>query len=518
MPEHARPSATARPTATRPTPAGPAATRPGTTDHHHDRQDRHDRAPGFATEQVHGGEAPEDGFGARVTPVHLTAGFVFDSFAHARARFAGEDDGYTYTRIGNPTVAALERRLARLEGGAEAVVVGSGQAAVTVALLGLLQAGDHLLAASTIYEGSRGLFLENFARFGIEVDLVEDPTDLDAWRALVRPTTRALFGESISNPTNVVLDVAGVAGVAHEAGVPLVVDSTLATPYLLRPLEHGADVVVHSASKFLAGHGASLGGALVVAEHVVADPRLFAHLVEPSALLGGRSWTDVHGSRAYVAYARAVIASRLGPTISPLNAFLVQQGLQTLSLRLRQHCAGALAVAGWLAARPEVASVRYAGLPGDPSADLAARYLPRGAGSVLCVTLHGGEAAAERFVDGVRLFSRMTHLGDVRSLVLHPASTTHAHRDPAELAAAGIHPGTVRLSIGTEEPEDLLADLEGALAAVRGEPLPPARPALGTADGTDELDELDEADGAGWPDGSRWADAAHLSGLVGALA
>lgn len=268
--------------------------------------------------------------------------------------------------------------------------------------------------------------------------------------------------------------MAGVAGIAHEVGVPLVVDSTLATPYLLRPIEHGADVVVHSASKFLAGHGASLGGAVVVAEDVVADPALFGHLSEPSALLGGRSWTEVHGSRAYVAYARNVIASRLGSTISPLNAFLVQQGLQTLSLRVRQHCANALAVAGWLDAQPEVASVGYAGLPGSPSADLARRYLPRGAGSVLCVTLHGGEAATERFVDGVRLFSRMTHLGDVRSLVLHPASTTHAHRDPDELAAAGILPGTVRLSIGTEETADLLADLEGALRAVRTVPRPRA--------------------------------------------
>lgn len=428
----------------------------------------HPPAPvGFATEQVHGGEDAEAGFGARVTPVHLTAGFVFDSFAQARARFAGDDDGYTYTRVGNPTVAALERRLARLEGGAEGIVVGSGQAAVSVALLSLLQAGDHLLSSGAVYEGSRGLFRENFARFGIEVDLVDDPSDLDAWRALVRPTTRALFGETVSNPTNVVLDVAGVAGVAHAHGVPLVVDSTLTTPYLLRPLEHGADLVVHSASKFLAGHGASLGGAVVVAEHVVADPAKFAYLHEAASLLGGRSWVQAHGAGALAAYARAVVASRLGPTISPLNAFLLQQGLQTLSLRVRQHVANALAVAAWLAEQPEVASVDYAGLPGSPSSAQAARYLPRGAGSVLCVTLHGGEASAERFVDGVRLFSRMTHLGDVRSLVLHPASTTHAHRDPADLAAAGIHPGTVRLSVGTEETEDLLDDLRGALQAVR---------------------------------------------------
>nr|WP_308469868.1 PLP-dependent transferase [Kineococcus rubinsiae] len=424
---------------------------------------------GFATQQVHGGDLPDAGFGARVAPIYLTAGFVFESFADARARFAGDDDGYTYSRNANPTNAAVERRLARLEGGVDAILVGSGQAAITVALLGLLQSGDHLLSSASLYEGTRGLFRENFARFGIEVDFVEDPRDLDEWRAKLRPTTRALFGESIPNPKNDVLDVAGVAGVAHAHGAPLVVDNTLATPYLLRPLEHGADVVVHSASKFLAGHGASLGGVLVTGEGFdhAAVPGRSSHLTAPSRALAGRSWTERYGPRAYVEYTRAVIAARLGPTMSPLNAFLLQQGIETLSLRVARHSATALLLAQWLEQQPEVVAVDHAGLTSSPSHDLARRYLPRGAGSVFGITLAGGEAAAQRFVDAVELFSRMTHIGDVRSLVLHPASTTHAHRTEAERLAGGIWPGLVRLSIGLEEPEDLLEDLRRGLAAAR---------------------------------------------------
>ena len=327
-----------------------------------------------------------------------------------------------------------------------------------------------------VYEGSRGLFLENFARFGIEVDFVDDPADLDAWRALLRPTTRALFARDGEQPDQRrPRRRRGRRRSPTRTACPLVVDSTLTTPYLLRPIEHGADVVVHSASKFLAGHGASLGGAVVVAEHVVTGARPASPTSRSrrrcSAAAAGE---QAHGGRAYVAYARAVIASRLGPTISPLNAFLLQQGAADPVAAGRASTARTRSPwPRWLAGRPEVASVDYAGLPGSPSADLAARYLPRGAGSVLCVTLHGGEAAAERFVDSLRLFSRMTHLGDVRSLVLHPGSTTHAHRDPADLAAAGIYPGTVRLSVGTEETEDLLADLERRAGAVGALARPP---------------------------------------------
>lgn len=429
---------------------------------------------GFGTEAVHGGERPDAAHGSRITPIHLTAGFVFDDFDDARARFAGDSGGgedgeeYVYSRLGNPTTAAVERRLARLENGRDALLVGSGQAAVSVALLGLLQAGDHIVSAGSIYEGSRGLFTENFARFGIEVDFVADATDLGEWRRLVRPTTRVLFGEAIPNPKNDLFDLRAVADLAHEHGVPFVVDSTLATPYLLRPLEHGADVVVHSASKFLAGHGASLGGAIVTGDRFdwVAAGK-FGHLTGPVRGLGGVSYRERHGDRAYVEYVRNVVAARLGPTLSPFNAFLLQQGLETLGLRVARHTSNAQRLAEWLEAQPEVVSVDYAGLASSPSHALAEEFLPRGAGAVFSFTLDGGEAAARRFVNAVELFSRMSHLGDVRSLVLHPASTSHAHRTETERLEAGIWPGLLRLSVGIEEPEDLLADLERGLAAVR---------------------------------------------------
>lgn len=438
-------------------------------DQHPEREHQPTPPHRFATQQVHAGASPDEGHGARIPPVHLTAGFVFDDFEHARARFAGDDDGYTYTRVGNPTSTALERRLAALEGGTDAVLVGSGQAAVTVALLGLLQAGDHLLSAERIYEGSRGLFRENFARFGIEVDFVTDATDLRQWQALLRPTTRALFLESIPNPTNDLSDIRAVADLAHSHGLPLVVDNTLATPYLLRPVEHGADVVVHSASKFLSGHGACLGGVLVDGGRFdwAARPGAFEHLTSPSRALGGASYVEAFGTGAYARFTRDVVAGRMGPTISPVNAFLIQQGVETLSLRMAQHCRNALAVAEWLEQQPEVLSVDHAGLASHRSAALARRYLPDGAGSVFAFTLSGGLPAARRFVDAVRLFSRMTHLGDVRSLVLHPGSTTHAQRTEAERRGAGIWPGTIRLSVGIEDVADLLADLQLGLAAVR---------------------------------------------------
>ena len=423
---------------------------------------------GFTTEQVHGGTAPDPVFGARVPPVHLSAGFVFDDFEQARDRFSGDDDGYTYTRLGNPTSAAVERRVAVLEGGAEALLVGTGQAAVAVAMLSLLQAGDHLVSAASIYEGTRNLFLQNFGRMGITVDFVEDAADPAAWAARIGPSTRALFGESIPNPKNDLLDIAAVSRVAHEHGLPLVVDNTLATPYLLRPIELGADLVVHSASKFLAGHGTALGGLVVDAARFdgAADPARWAAVSPPDLALGGRSFVDRHGSRACIRYARDVVAARLGPAPAPFNAFLIQQGIETLSLRVARQSASALAIARWLADRPEVASVDYAGLDTSPYAALARRTLPRGAGSVFAFTLHGGVEAARRFGDAARLFSRMTHLGDVRSLLLHPASTTHAQRTEEQRATAGIHPGLLRLSIGIEDVPDLIDDLEHCFAAI----------------------------------------------------
>ena len=345
----------------------------------------------------------------------------------------------------------------------------SGQAAVTVALLGLLRAGDRILASRSIYEGSRGLFRENFANLGIGVDFVDDPGDLDEWRSRIQPTTRVLFGESIPNPKNDLLDISGVADVAHEAGLPLVIDSTLATPYLVRPIDFGADVVVHSTSKFLAGHGSALGGVVIDGGRFdwSARPALFPQLTRPSAALGGRSFVQRFGDRAYVEYARTVIAARFGPTLSPLHAFLLQQGIETLSLRIERHSANALEVARWLEEQPEVAGVDYSGLESSPHHGLAKRYLPRGQGSVFGFTLVGGEAAARAVVDAVQLFTRMTHLGDVRSLILHPATTTHSLLSGDELRANGIHPGLLRLSIGIEDVDDLLRDLAQALAASR---------------------------------------------------
>ena len=410
---------------------------------------------GFSTRQLHEG-AVEDALHARRTPIYLTAGFSFDSFDEARDRFAGAD-GYTYTRVGNPTTDAVERRLAALEGGAEALLVGSGQAAVSVALLALASAGDHVVAAASLYEGTRNLLLENLARLGITSTFVEDADDPLAWEDAITPRTRVVLVESIPNPRNDVVDLRLVADVAHRAGVPLVVDNTFATPYLLRPIEHGADVVVHSASKFLAGHGAVIAGAIVDAGRFDWSARAgaFPHLAA----------TPAAPDRAFLAYARDVVAGRMGPTVSPLTAFLLEQGLETLSLRVRHQSRSALVVARWLEGRPEIESVDYSGLASSPSHALAQRYLPRGQGSVFSFTLRGGAEAARRFTDALALFTRMTHLGDVRSLVLHPASTTHTGRTEAERAAAGIGPGLLRLSIGIEDVEDLLADLETGLLA-----------------------------------------------------
>jgi len=419
---------------------------------------------GFSTRQVHVGADAVEAL-PRAVPIHLTAGFRFDGFDQAAHHF-GTGDGFGYTRTGNPTIDAVERKLASLESGVQALLVASGQAAVAVALLGLLSAGDHVVASTHIYEGTRGLLVDSLARFGVEADFVDDISDPDAWRRAVRPTTRVLFAESVANARNDLLDVAAIARVADEHGIPLVVDNTLATPYLLRPLEHGASVVVHSASKFLAGQGAILGGVIVDDGRFDAarSGSLFPHLVQPTRT-GGPSVAERHGGLARIAYLRESVAPRFGPTISPLNAFFIGQGVETLSLRVRQQSAAALEIARFLEARPEVESVDYVGLASHRDHRLVARYLPRGAGSVFQFTLRGGVAAARAFVESVRVFTHMTHLGDVRSLVLHPETTSHSQRTPEERAALGVHPGTLRVSIGIEDPEDLLADLDSALRA-----------------------------------------------------
>ena len=424
---------------------------------------------GFATRQLHGGARTDRIPNPRVTPIYLTAGFMLDDFDQAEELFSS-GDGYSYTRVGNPTAEAVEQRVADLEGGAEAVLVGSGQAAVAASLFALLDSGQHVVSASSIYEGTRGIFLDNFSRLGIETDFVTDANDPAAWERLIRPTTRALFAESIANPRNEILDIAAIAEVAHSHGIPLVIDNTFATPYLLRPIEHGADVVVHSASKFLAGHGAVLGG--IVVDNGAFDAEksgtLYPHLTNKGRL-GGASFAERTGGRARISYLRDVIALRLGPTPSPLNAFLINQGIETLSLRVERQSQNALGVARWLEQQPEVHSVDYSGLESNPFHSLAQRYLPRGQGSVFSFTLRGGIDAARNFVNALEVFTHMTHLGDVRSLVLHPATTSHNQRTDDELSQSGIWPGTLRLSIGIEDLQDLLRDLARGLAAVRGD-------------------------------------------------
>ncbi|WP_300265969.1 PLP-dependent transferase [Microbacterium sp.] len=420
----------------------------------------------FATQALHATHAVEAAT-PRATPIYLTAGFTFDSFDEAAAHFDG-GTGFGYTRTGNPTVRAVENRLAALESGADALLVASGQAAVVTALLTVAGAGDHLVASTHIYEGSRGLFLDNLSRLGIDTDFVDDIADPDAWRALVRPNTRALFAESISNARNHVLDVASIARVGDESGIPLIVDNTLATPALIRPIESGAAIVVHSASKFLAGHGAVLGGVIVDSGRfdVSRNGHLFPHLVLPGRG-GAASVAERHGSASRIAYAREVVAPRFGPTPSPLNAFLIGQGVETLALRVERQSENALAVARWLASHETVESVDYAGLESHPDHARAIGQLTGSHGSVFTFTVRGGEQAARRVIDAVGVFTHMTHIGDVRSLVLHPATTSHTLLTPAQRAQLGVHPGTLRVSIGIEDPADLISDLTQALSLVR---------------------------------------------------
>ncbi|MFF1831409.1 O-acetylhomoserine aminocarboxypropyltransferase/cysteine synthase family protein [Paenarthrobacter sp. NPDC058040] len=447
---------------------------------------------GFSTEQVHVGYQGERGHGARITPLYLSAGFVFNDFDHAQARFAGSDPGYVYSRINNPTNAAVEQLIAALEHGAGATLVGSGQAAVSVGLLGVLKSGDHFLSAPSIYEGTRALFRGNFRRFGIEVEFVDDPNNPEDWHRRVRPNTRLFYGEAIPNPKNDLIDVEAIAAAAHHNGVPFAIDSTITTPYLLRPIDYGADIVLHSTSKFLAGHGNSIGGVVVDAGRFdwAAHADKYPHLSEPIHAETGdpTTWIDKFGAKANFAFTRAVVAGRLGTSLSPFNAFLVQQGIETLSLRLDKHSSNALAIATWLEHQPEVSSVDYPGLPSSPHFGLAQKYLTRGQGSVFAFTLKDGEEAAKTFYNAVEVFTRMTHIGDVRSLILHPPTTTHSKLSQEERDQAGIHPGLIRLSVGIEDVADLIADLHRAFRVLRGENPASLRGGKGAA-------ELTPADG-----------------------
>lgn len=419
----------------------------------------------FETLAIHAGQEPDAAAGSRALPIHQTTSFVFPSAESAADRFALAEAGPIYTRITNPTQGAVEDRIAALEGGAAGLLVASGQSAITLAILNLAGAGDSVALSPSLYGGTLNLFKHTLSRLGITPQWVEDPTDPESWRAAADDTTRAFFAETIPNPKHDILDIEAVAGVAHEIGVPLVVDNTVATPYLLRPLEHGADVVVYSATKFLGGHGTSIAGAIVDGGSFdfTAHAQKYPQFTQPDESYNGLVFSQVPAP--FATRARTNLLRDIGPAISPFNAFLIGQGLETLPLRMDRHLDNARAVAEFLEADDRVQSVTWASLDSSPYKQLADRYLPRGAGSVLGFVLPGGIDAGRRFVDALTLHSHVANIGDVRSLVIHPASTTHSQLSEAEHRAAGIEPGFVRLSVGIEHIDDILADLERGLAA-----------------------------------------------------
>ncbi|GGH47656.1 bifunctional o-acetylhomoserine/o-acetylserine sulfhydrylase [Microbacterium album] len=424
----------------------------------------------FETLQIHAGAAPDPTTGARATPIYQTTSYVFRDSDHAKNLFALAEFGNIYTRIQNPTQDVVEQRLAALEGGTGALLVSSGQAAESFAVLNIAQAGDHIVSSSSIYGGTYNLFKYTLAKLGIETTFVENQDDPEAWRAAVRPNTKLFFAETIGNPQINVLDIQAVADVAHENGVPLIVDNTIATPYLIRPFEHGADIVVHSATKFLGGHGTVIGGVIVDGGRFAWSQNVekFPGLTEPDPSYHGASYTAAVGDElAYIIKARVQLLRDLGASISPQSAWQLIQGIETLSLRVERHVHNAQQVAEWLERHPDVASVNYSGLPTSPWYATANRYAPKGVGAVLSFELKGGVDAGRAFVDALKLFSHLANIGDVRSLVIHPASTTHSQLTPEQQLTAGVTPGLVRLSVGLENVDDLIADLEQALVAAR---------------------------------------------------
>ncbi|MBK7625194.1 MAG: bifunctional o-acetylhomoserine/o-acetylserine sulfhydrylase [Kineosporiaceae bacterium] len=430
----------------------------------------------FETRQIHAGQEPDPTTGARALPIYQTTSYVFRDTDHAANLFGLKEFGNIYTRLMNPTTDVVEKRLASLEGGVGALFVASGQAAETLALLNLAEAGDHIVASPSLYGGTYNLFHYTFPKIGIEVTFVDDPDDLDSWRAAVRPNTKAFFGETIANPKQDILDIEGVAAVAHEVGVPLVVDNTVATPYLIRPLEWGADIVVHSTTKYLGGHGTALGGAIIDGGSFdfAASPDRFPNYNQPDPSYHGLVYARDLGvgsalgaNLAFILKARVQLLRDLGPAASPFNAFLLAQGLETLSLRIERHVQNAAAVAEWLEQRDEVESVAYAGLTSSPWYERGKKYAPKGTGAVLAFEIKGGVEAGKRFVNALELHSHVANIGDVRSLVIHPASTTHSQLSAEEQIASGVTPGLVRLSVGIENIADILADLETGFRAAK---------------------------------------------------
>jgi len=424
----------------------------------------------FETKQVHSGAAPDPTTHARATPIYRTTSYVFDSTEHAAKLFALAEFGNIYTRLMNPTTDVLEQRIAALEGGTAALAVASGSSAITYAVLNIASSGDHIVSSSSIYGGTYNLFKYTLEKLGIEVTFVEDQDDAAEWEAAIRPNTKLLFAETIGNPRINVLDIAKVADIAHAHDLPLIVDNTIATPYLIRPFEHGADIVVHSATKFLGGHGTVMAGLIVDGGRFAWSQHVdkFPGLTEPDPSYHGASYTGVLGDAiAYVIKIRVQLLRDTGAALAPDSSFSVLQGIETLSLRLERHTKNAQEIAEWLENHPDVASVNYSGLPSSPWYEAANRYAPKGVGAVLSFELKGGVEAGKALVENVALFSHLANIGDVRSLIIHPASTTHSQLTPEQQLTAGVTPGLVRLSIGIEAVEDLKADLELGFAAAR---------------------------------------------------
>lgn len=427
--------------------------------------DKETLSPRFETLQVHAGqEEPDPATGARAVPIYQTTSYVFRDCAHAAARFDLSEPGNIYSRLTNPTQDVLERRMAALEGGAAALAVASGAAAVAYAVRNILRCGDHLVASRSLYGGTHVFFTQTLPECGIKCTFA-DPRDPSSFEKAILPETKAVFIETLGNPHSDVPDMEAIAAVAHRHGVPLIVDNTFATPYLLRPLEHGADIVVHSATKFIGGHGAALGGVIVDGGRFDWEASgKFPALCEPNPAYHGLSFTRTAGQAAFVTKIRATLLRDTGAALSPFHAFLLLQGLETLSLRVERHVQNALAAVDFLHRHPKVEKVNHPSLEDSPDHALYRRYFPRGAGSVFTFEVKGGAEEARTFIDRLRLFSLLANVADAKSLVIHPASTTHGQLSPAELEASGIRPNTVRLSIGIEHIDDILYDLDQALA------------------------------------------------------
>ena len=433
--------------------------------------------PQFETAQIHAGQVTDPTTGARALPIYQTTAYQFRDTKHATDLFGLAELGNIYTRIMNPTQDAVEQRLAALDGGVASLLLASGSAATFYSIVNVAEAGDHIVSSPSLYGGTYNLFHYTLPKFGIEVTFVEDPDDLESWKKAVRPNTKAFFGETIANPKNDILDIAGVAKIAHEVGVPLIVDNTVATAFLIKPIEHGADVVVYSATKFLSGHGNSVVGAIVDSGNFdyAKHPQRFKNFNEPDPSYHGLVYgvnlgvgSPFGANLSYIFKIRLTLLRDTGAAVSPFNAWLLSIGLETLSLRLERHISNALSVATWLEKHAQVEKVNYASLPSSKWHALAKKYSPKGSGAVLSFEIKGGIEAGNKFVEALKLHSHVANIGDVRSLVIHPASTTHSQLSPAEQLTAGVTPGLIRLSVGIEHIDDIKADLEIGFAAAKG--------------------------------------------------